>query len=64
MATKLGSTFVWIGRLAVSVLVAWVIANGLRGNARFYKDPLAPWLGGIFAGVVCLGMLYVISRKS
>lgn len=64
MGTKWGSTFVWIGRLLLSVLVAYVIANGLKTNTRFYKDPITPMLAGIFAGVLCFGMLYIISRKS
>jgi len=64
MATKWGELFVWAGRFVVSVLVALTIANGLKDNIRFYKDPLTPWLAGIFAGAMCFLMLNIISKKS
>lgn len=64
MATKWGELFVWIGRFVVSVLVALVIANGLKDNVMFHKNPFEPWLAGIFAGVVCFFMLNIISKKS
>jgi len=59
---KTSERLVWLGRIAVSILVTWVIANGLMKNPRF-GDPLTSWAGGIMAGVLCLFMLYIIAGK-
>jgi hypothetical protein len=64
MATKWGELFVWVGRFVVSLLVALVIANGLKDNPMFYKDAIKPWLAGIFAGTLCFFMLNIMSKKS
>jgi hypothetical protein len=53
---------IWLGRIAVSIAVTVIIANGLMKNPRF-NDPLTSWAGGIVAGVLCLGMLYIIATK-
>lgn len=64
MPTKWGDTFIILGRLVISVLVAVTIANGLGENVRFYDDQLTPILAGIFGGVVLFIMLQIISQKS
>ncbi len=53
---------VWLGRIAVSIAVTVIIANGLKNNPRF-GDPMAAWAGGIVAGVLCFAMLYIIAGK-
>ena len=63
MASSLGNSLTWFGRVAVSVIVVYVIANGLTFNPYLESDPIFPWVGGLFAGLSCMTMLYVIGKK-
>jgi len=61
--TKWGETFVYAGRAVLSLIIGLVIGSSLRTNAYFYKDPITPWLLGIFGGVLCFVMLQITSKK-
>lgn len=61
--TKWGENFVYGGRIVLALIVGLVIGNGLRMNPYFYKDPITPWLLGIFGAVLCFVLMQTLLAK-
>lgn len=59
---KTAELFVWIARVVIGIIVAIVVGNGLKNNPRF-TDPVVPWLLGIFAGVMFIFVIYILTKR-
>jgi hypothetical protein len=60
---KLGG-IVWLGRAAVALFVGSVLLNVLSANPRFENDPIARYGLSAFATVMCIFMLYILTKGS
>lgn len=53
---------VWIGRIAVALFVGAVLLNVLSANPRFEEDPIAVYGMSAIATLLCIGMLYLLTK--
>jgi len=55
---------VWLGRVAVALFVGAVLLNVLSANPRFANDQVSRYGLAIFASIMCIFMLYILTKSS
>lgn len=53
-----------MGRAAVALFVGSVLLNVLSANPRFENDPIGRYGLAAFATIMCIFMLYILTKSS